>query len=368
MTQALGESNGHGTAGSVAFGFALVSPAMLFPASAKAADIAPVITASSLDGFRLTASGYDYVPPKAMTPRLSSPLPAPAPSTALPATASGSGHAHVAASADPPPATPGITPHSEHPRQRDGLTLAAGVITAPSYVGSNRNNFSPAGGIKGRYKGFSFSSRGTSLSVDLIRERRGDDWDVRFGPVVNLRSDRSSRIHDPQVAALGKRGRALELGLYAGLSKQGVITSKHDQLGVRVAVVRDVTGKHGSTLVLPSIEYGTPLSRTSYVGVSASTSIVGKKFGRYYFDVTPAGSAASGLPAYAAASTKSGIARYSIGMAGMQSLSGDLRKGWAIVGGAQYSRLQGRYARSPIVAVAGSRGQWMGGVGLSYSF
>jgi MipA family protein len=158
------------------------------------------------------------------------------------------------------------------------------------------------------------------------------------------------------------------VGGFVGLSKTGVFTSKHDQIGARVTVLRDVTGQHGSTVIQPSIEYGTPLSKTTYLGMTASATVVGKKFGRYYSDIDAAGSLASGLAVYQRAGAKGGLAKTAFGVALAQSLSGDLRKGWAVVAGAQYGRVQGRYAKSPIVAVAGKRGQWIAGLGVGYSF
>jgi MipA family protein len=248
---------------------------------------------------------------------------------------------------------------------RDALTIGVGVITLPSYPGSGSNVLSPAGLIRGSVNGFAFSSRGANLSIDLIRERSGSKVDVSFGPVASLRSDRSGSVKDAQIKTLGKINRTVELGGWARIGKTGVFTSPFDQLSAGVRVVRDVLGKHRSTIITPSIDYGTPLSRTTFVGISASASFVGKRFGRTYYDVSPQGSAASGLPVYSAASRKSGTTHYSLGLIGVKSLSGDLRKGWTMLAGTQFSRVQGRYARSPIVR---QRSQWVGGLGVAYSF
>ena len=53
---------------------------------------------------------------------------------------------------------------------------------------------------------------------------------------------------------------------------------------------------------------------------------------------------------------------------GIESLSGDLRKGWAVFALGGYGRLLGRYADSPLVKDTGSRNQWLGGLGVAYSF
>ena len=80
------------------------------------------------------------------------------------------------------------------------------------------------------------------------------------------------------------------------------------------------------------------------------------------------GAAASGLPDSSDAGRKITAGKYTIGVAGAYGLSGDLRKGFVLIAGAQYGRMLGRYADSPIVAEAGDADQWLGGVGIAYQF
>ena len=251
---------------------------------------------------------------------------------------------------------------------RDYISVAAGVITAPSYNGSDDRAILPAVYLRGRLGGFSFSTRGTNFQVDLLRQKRGQKTDFKFGPIISLRSDRTGRIKDPQVEALGEKKAAIELGVTTGVTHTGVITSAYDQIGFRLVGLYDVSGKHRSWTVSPTVEYGTPLSKQAYIGLSASVNVYGKGFGRYYFDVDPIGSAASGLPVYTGAGRKATAGKYTIGLAGAYGLSGDLRKGFVLIGGAQYGRMLGRFADSPIVADAGSADQWLGGIGLAYQF
>src|SRR3546814_3380478 len=115
-----------------------------------------------------------------------------------------------------------------------------------------------------------------------------------------------------------------------------------------LVALKDISGRHGSWLVSPTLEYGTPISKRAFIGVSASVNVYGKGFGDYYYDIDPAGSAASGLPVYSDAGRKATAGKYQIGLAGAYALSGDLRKGFALVGGVQYGRMASRFARSPI--------------------
>jgi len=251
---------------------------------------------------------------------------------------------------------------------RDYFGVAVGVISVPRYNGADDNRILPGFYVRGRVSGYSFSTRGTNLQVNLIRQRSGRRLDWKFGPLVNLRSDRSGRVKDDQVDALGKRKLAVEAGFSAGVSYTGVLTSKYDQIGARVVALKDISGRHGSWVVSPTVEYGTPISKRAFIGLSASVNIYGKGFGRYYYDIDPAGSAASGLPVYDAAGRKTTVGKYQIGLAGAYALSGDLRKGLALIGGLQYGRMASRFARSPIVSIAGDRDQWIAGGGVAYQF
>ena len=257
---------------------------------------------------------------------------------------------------------------SERKWSRNYIAVAAGVLNTPDYNGSNDRRFLPAFYLRGRYEGFSFSTRGTNFQVDLIRHRRGQKIDWKFGPIISLRGDRTGSVKDPRVDALPDRKMAVEMGLFTGVTKTGVITSAYDQLGFRLVATKDISGKHGSWAASPTIDYGTPLSKRAYIGVSASVNFYGKGFGRYYYDIDPIGSAASGLPVYTGAGRKATAGKYTLGVAGAYALSGDLRKGFVLLGGAQYGRLGDRFADSPIVKDAGSADQWLFGGGLAYQF
>lgn len=250
----------------------------------------------------------------------------------------------------------------------DELTVGIGAGVVPSYEGSDDMRVIPGAFLRGRVSGYPVFSRGTALYLDLIRNDSPDGLDIGAGPVVAARFNRTGGIGDDRVKALGKLDAAWELGGWAGIAKTGVITSDYDNLSFRLSWTRDVAGAHDSYVLTPAIEYGTPLSVTTYVGLTLSASYVGKGYGRYYYDIGTAGSQASGLAAYGAAGRKAGFAKLSAGLMASRSLSGDLRKGWALFALGGYNRVLGRYADSPIVAEAGSRDQWMGGIGVAYTF
>ena len=266
---------------------------------------------------------------------------------------------------------PAARPQDDDPDRkwaRDYFAVAAGVLSTPQFSGSDDRRILPAFYFRGRVSGYSFSTRGTNFQVDLIRQRRGQKTDFKFGPTISLRGDRSGTADDPQIAALGKRKMAVEMGLFAGVTHTGVITSQYDQIGFRLSASQDISGRHGSWAASPTIDYGTPLSKRAYIGVSASVNFYGKGFGRYYYDIDALGSAASGLPVYTGAGRKPTAGKYTVGIAGAYGLSGDLRKGFTLIGGAQYGRLASRFARSPIVSEVGDADQWLFGGGVAYQF
>src|SRR3546814_10563212 len=83
---------------------------------------------------------------------------------------------------------------------------------------------------------------------------------------------------------------------------------------------KDISGRHGSWTASPTIDYGGPLSKRAYLGVSASVNFYGKGFVRYYYDIDAEGSAASGLPVYDGAGRKATAGKYTLGIAGAYAL------------------------------------------------
>jgi MipA family protein len=249
----------------------------------------------------------------------------------------------------------------------DRVSIGTGLITVPSYEGSDQNIIIPEFVLRGRVSGFNFFSRGPALFVDVIRDDgRAGGLDIGAGPVAGLRLDRTQLIKDRQVRALGELDTAIELGGWVGVTKTGVVTSDFDLLTFRVDARWDVAGAHRSFIVTPTVEYGTPLSEKTFVGVSVLGEYVGREYGAYYFNVSPSGALASGLSPYDGAG--SGFKRAGINLLGVHALTGDLTKGLSAVGVVGYYRMLGEYKRSPIVREAGSPDQWIAGLGLTYSF
>jgi len=250
---------------------------------------------------------------------------------------------------------------------RDTITVGAAGVYLNDYEGSNDYRFTAAPGAVGSIKGYGFVLAGNRISVDLIRDKPGPVWDLQAGPigVVNFNRTSIKNIDDPRVRALGKVDTAIELGGYVGIGKTGVITSDYDQLSATVSYRHDVANAHDSGIWQPSVNYITPLSTKAAVAFFASAERAGRGYATTYFSVSPTQTLASGLPTYNA---RAGWKNYSLGGLATYSLTGNLLRGFKVVAGGTYSRLLNGFADSPVVRIAGQKSQWLGAVGLAYTF
>ncbi len=269
-----------------------------------------------------------------------------------------------AAAQDAPAPTAGIAPEE---LGGDSITVGAAGAYLPDYEGSDDMRIVPAPGAIGSVAGFSFLLAGNRLSVDLIPNQPGPTWDVQAGPigVVNFNRTNVDSIDDARVRALGELDTAIELGGYVGIGKTGVITSPYDKLSISLSWRHDVSNVHDSAIWQPSINYFTPLSRKAAVGLFGSFEYAERGYARSYFSISPTQSVASGLPVYTAGG---GWKNWSVGALGTVALTGDLLHGFKLVGGVNYRRMINDFGDSPITSVAGSRDQWLGAVGIAYTF
>ena len=247
--------------------------------------------------------------------------------------------------------------------QSDTFSVGAGAGFIPDYEGSDDYEWIPVAGLRGRLNGINFYTRGTYLYVDFIK--RGDNaLEFDFGPIVGVRLNRTGKVEDKRVNDLPERDVAFEAGAFGGVSYHG-LTNPYDTLGFHVDVITDVGGAHGSTLITPTIDFGTPLSRTTYVAISASAEWAGDGYADYYYSIGSNASLASGLPQFDA---DGGFKHWRLGLFGNQSISGDLTHGWSIFGTGLYTHLSGDFADSPIVDDRGSASQWFGALGVAYTW
>ena len=247
--------------------------------------------------------------------------------------------------------------------QSDNFTIGVGGALVPDYEGADDYRLIPAAAVRGRVGGIAFFSRATYLYVDLIKRGAGQ-VELDAGPIAGVRFNRTGKIKDDLVDRLPERDKAIELGGFVGVTAHG-LTNPYDALSFRVDLVKDVSDAHGSTVISPTIEFATPLSRSFYVAASLSADWAGDGYADYYYSISPADTLASGLRSFDA---DGGYKGWKLGLLGNYALSGDLTRGLSLFATGSYGRLSGDFRRSPIVDDRGSATQWFAATGVGYTF
>ena len=243
----------------------------------------------------------------------------------------------------------------------DRLTIGFGLGVSTDYEGSDDYKLQPGGLFQGRVSGIEFQVRGPGITTDFVPDKPDSKTRLAFGPALQLRLDRTGEIKDPRVAALGDRKTAVEVGFTAGIGKRGVLIPPAS-LNFDVTFLRDVAGAHKSYVVTPTLSLNSPVSRSSFARLGVSADFVGKGYAATYFDVAPG----NVLPAYA--TNGGGLKSLGTSLLYTHDLGGAPRKGWGLFALANYKRLMGKFADSPIVRDAGSASQVFAVAGVSYSF
>lgn len=246
----------------------------------------------------------------------------------------------------------------------DYLSIGAGAAYGPSYAGSDDYTVFPVPLLQGSFHGVAIDPRSGGLALDFIPDPdKGPGFNL--GVAARVRLDRAHQIKDPVVKSLGKLDTAVEVGPTAGVTIAQVL-NPYDSLTFGTDLLWDVAGAHNGMVVDPSVSYFTPLSRGIAASLSLSAEYADSKFADYYYSIAPLGAAASGLPVFDA---DSGFTRAGANLLLGFDLDGDLQNGGlalVVVGG--YSRMLGDAKRSPVTSIRGSADQWLGAVGLGFTF
>ncbi len=246
----------------------------------------------------------------------------------------------------------------------DWLSVGIGVGYGPSYDGSDDYVAYPIPAIQGQLGGIGIRPRTRGIALDLIPDS-GKKVSLDFGPAISLRTNRAGQIGDKVVRSLGKLDKAAEIGPSAGVTVSRVL-NPYDSLSFSADVAWDVAGAHKGMVVTPSISYFTPVSRGALVSVNFDAEYAGNRFADYYYSVSPAQSAISGLSPFEA---RKGFTKAGVTVISAIDLDGDLLNGgFAIVAGGGYARMLGDAKDSPFTSERGSPNQWMGAVGVGYTF
>lgn len=249
--------------------------------------------------------------------------------------------------------------------ERDRITIGVGGIYGPSYDGSDDYVFTPVPIVQGRVKGVTITPRPAGVALDVIPDAQDARIGFSFGPVATISANRRRQIKDPVVRAAGKLDTAIELGVSGGVTAYKLLND-YDSLTLSADVKWDVNGAYKGMTWTPAVSYVTPLSKAVLATLTVSAHHADDDYARYYYSVTPAQSAASGLPQYQA---DGGWDSVSAGMLVGWDLSGDLRDGGlALFAIGSYSRMLGDGKDTPYTSLRGDADQWLAGAGVAYTF
>jgi MipA family protein len=249
----------------------------------------------------------------------------------------------------------------------DRLTVGVGAVYMPSYRGSDNYSVSPVPVVLGQIGGIGINPRAGGVALDFIQDDRDSGFGFSLGPVASYSANRARGIRDDVVRAAGKLDEAVEVGGTAGVSAYKLL-NPYDSLTLSADVRWDVAGAHKGMIWSPSLSYMTPLSRGSIVALNVSARHVDDDFAQYYYSVTPGQSLLTGgaLPVYGA---DGGWDSVNVGLLGALDLDGNLLNGGLqLIGIAAYSRMLGDAKDTPFTSIRGDADQWIGGLGIAYTF
>ena len=240
------------------------------------------------------------------------------------------------------------------------FSIGAGAVYSASYDGSDDYVVSPIPIVQGKIGGVRISPRAGGAALDFVNDD-SDGAKISAGVAARLNRNRASQIEDPVVLSYGELDTAFEVGPSVGISLPGLL-NPYDSLSFNIETLFDVAGAHDGTLVSPGVTYFTPVSRGAAISLSVSSSYVDDDYADYYYSV-PAGGA---LPAYQA---DGGWDRVGVNLLTGVDLDGNLANGGlALIAMGGYSRMLGDGKRTPFTSIRGDADQWMGALGIGYTF
>ena len=222
------------------------------------------------------------------------------------------------------------------------------ALVSPEYIGSKTYKVGPRGGLQFTRSGDLpiFSAPDDSPGLQLI----GDNT-LSTGVVVGWQS---TRDNDGALKGFDKVDWSIEPGLYATWWPT-------DGLRLRGEVRRGFHGDEGwmADLGADAVHDG----RRWLVSIGPRVHLADSKFTHTYFDVSAADAAQSpyGIAPFAAHGNFTAVG-------GLVSVEYRYKKRWSVLADADYQRLLGTAADSPIVAQLGSRDQFTAAIGLRYAF
>ena len=240
------------------------------------------------------------------------------------------------------------------------FSIGAGAVYSASYDGSDDYVVSPIPIVQGKIGGVRISPRPGGAALDFVDDD-SEGARISAGVAAKLNRNRASQVEDEVVLSYGELDTAFEVGPSIGVSFPGVL-NPYDSVSFNIDTLWDVAGAHDGMTVNPGVTYFTPVSRGAAISLSVSGTYVDDDYADYYYSV-PAGGA---LPAFQADGGWDSVgANLLVGV----DLDGNLANGGlSLIALGGYSRQLGDSKDTPFTAIRGDADQWMGAIGIGYTF
>ena len=227
------------------------------------------------------------------------------------------------------------------------VRVTLGADTKPKFPGSDERGFGPLVNVDTKEEGGQFYFEAPDESFDFYLFESGG---FAVGPVLAYEG---SRTANDVGAMLDKIDFSLEPGIFAQYQMG-------ESFRVRSELRKGVTGHKGWIADLGA-DFIMREGDQWLFSIGPRLTWSDDRYNDTWFGVTPADSATSGLPVH---DPDGGIQSYGATATFLTQFS----EQWGIYTWGKYARLTGDAADSPIVTQLGSRDQFSGGVGLSYTF
>lgn len=227
------------------------------------------------------------------------------------------------------------------------IRIGAGAQLKPAYVGADQDKVSPLFrfDIARGNTPFRFKGPDDAPGIGVLRSRG-----FSAGPEFKI----EARRRDKDVgAAVGEVPRTIEAGAFAQYDDGHSIRVRGD--------IRKGIGGHKGVVGSVGVDKYWRDGDRYVFSIGPRLMLSDDRYSQAFFGVTPAASIATGLPVY---TPKGGL--YAAALT--SGLTYQMSPRFGLFGYASYERLVGDAANSPIVREFGSRDQFSGGLGLTYTF
>jgi MipA family protein len=239
--------------------------------------------------------------------------------------------------------SPALAQEKEPRRFRVGL----GAQVTPAYPGADEIRFGPFLNVDIARGGtpFAFEAPDESFAIAVINTRG-----LGIGPALNIQG---SRTNSDVGTPVGKVSTTVEAGGF-------VQTFVTPAFRLRAELRRGLGG-HDGFIGEVSADFVARDGDKYVFSIGPRVTLTNARYQRAYFGVDPAQAAATGLPGFR---PDGGL--HSVGATA--GLIYQFSRRWGMMSFVRYDRLVSDPADSPIVRQFGSRNQFSGGLGLTYSF